>query len=213
MYSTAHFKEQRLEVLHALIQAHPLGILVTRTADGLIANAIPFFVDATASPRGTLKAHLARANSQWRDFDPNYDALVIFQGSQSYITPSWYATKRETGKVVPTWNYAVVQAHGRIVVHDDRDWVLPQIEKLTDMQEGKRQKRWAVSDAPEEFIEQQMKAIVGIEIPIAHLEGKWKVSQNRPQVDRQGVVAGLTEAADSNGLAMAALVASAMRGE
>jgi transcriptional regulator len=213
MYSTPLFREQRLEVKHALIRAHPLGTLVTRTVQGLIANLIPFLIDPKASENGTLKGHVARANSQWREFDPNYDALVIFQGSQTYISPSWYETKRQTGKVVPTWNYVVVQAHGRLVIRDDPDWVSTQIRQLTETQESKRAHPWAVSDAPREFIEQQVRAIVGIEIPISRLEGKWKVSQNRPQADREGVVEGLKEGADDNGLAMAALVASALSGD
>jgi transcriptional regulator len=212
MYLTPHFREERLEVQHALIRAHPLGTLITRTAEGLIANAVPFLIDAAASTKGTLKAHIARANSQWRDFDPTHDALVIFQGVQSYITPSWYATKRQTGQVVPTWNYVVVQVYGTMVIHDDPEWLSEQIERLTGTQELKRAKPWAVSDAPEEFIRQQITAIVGIEIPISRIEGKWKVSQNRPLADREGVVDGLTEMGDSSGLALAALVASAARG-
>jgi transcriptional regulator len=206
MYSTPHFREARVGVLHALIRAHPLGILVTRTKDGLLANAIPFLIDAAASTNGTLKAHVARANSQWRDFDPDYDALVIFQGAQTYVTPSWYATKRQTGKVVPTWNYVIVQAQGRLIVRDDAHWVSSQIRQLTDSQERPRAKRWAVADAPQEFVDQQVKAIVGIEIPIARLAGKWKVSQNRPHADRAGVVEGLKEGVDDNSRAMAELV-------
>jgi transcriptional regulator len=213
MYSTPHFREERLDVLYALIRAHPLGILVTRTQDGLLANAIPFLVDAAASAKGTLKAHVARANSQWRDFDPDYEALVIFQGAQTYVSPSWYVTKQQTGKVVPTWNYVVVQAQGRMLVRDDPHWVSTQIEQLTDSQERPRAKRWAVSDAPREFIDQQVRAIVGIEIPIARIEGKWKVSQNRPHADRAGVVEGLSESADDNARAMAALVASALKSD
>jgi transcriptional regulator len=213
MYSTPQFREERVDVLHALIRAHPLGILVTRTREGLLANAIPFLIDAAASENGTLQGHLARANSQWRDFDPDYDALVIFQGAQTYVSPSWYATKRQTGKVVPTWNYVVVQAHGRLVVRDDPHWVSTQIEQLTDTQERPRAKPWAVSDAPREFVDQQVKAIVGIEIPIARIEGKWKVSQNRPHADRAGVVEGLKEGADDNARAMAGLVSAALKGD
>jgi transcriptional regulator len=213
MYSTPHFREERLDVLHALIRAHPLGILVTRTKDGLLANAVPFLIDAAASAQGTLKAHVARANSLWRDFDPDYEALAIFQGAQTYVTPSWYVTKRQTGKVVPTWNYVMVQARGRMLVRDDPHWVLTQIQQLTDTQERPRVKRWAVSDAPREFVDQQVKAIVGLEIPIARLDGKWKVSQNRPHADRTGVVEGLSESTDDNARAMAELVASALKSD
>jgi transcriptional regulator len=209
MYLTPQFREDRLEVQHDLIRAQPLGILVTRTADGLTANAVPFLIDATASSKGTLRAHVARANAQWREFDPNYDALVVFQGVHRYITPSWYATKRDTGKVVPTWNYAIVQVYGKMVIHDDPEWLAGQIEHLTKSQELKREKPWAVSDAPREFVRQQMKAIVGIEIPISRIEGKWKVSQNRSQADRDGIVEGLIELGDGDGQAMATMVAAA----
>jgi transcriptional regulator len=213
MYSTSQFREERVDVLHALIRAHPLGTLVTRTRDGLLANAIPFLIDSASSGNGTLKAHVARANAQWREFDPGHDALVIFQGAQTYVTPSWYATKRQTGKVVPTWNYVVVQAHGRLIVHDDPQWVLAQIEQLTDTQERSRAEPWAVSDAPHAFVDQQVRAIVGIEIPITRLEGKWKVSQNRPHADREGVIGGLKEGADDNAQAMARLVEAALKGD
>jgi transcriptional regulator len=209
MYLTPQFREDRLEVQHALIRAHPLGILVTRTATGLLANAVPFIIDAAASSKGTLRAHVARASAQWREFDADYDTLVVFQGVHSYITPSWYATKQETGKAVPTWNYAIVQARGKMVIHDDPEWLVGQIERLTNSQELKRKKPWAVADAPGEFIRQQIRAIVGIEIPISRIEGKWKVSQNRPPADRDGIIEGLIELGDSNARAMAALIASA----
>jgi transcriptional regulator len=205
MYQPPAFREDRPEVLHALMRAHPLGLLVTIAANGLVANAIPFVLDTT-SERGTLKGHLARANPQWRDFDASHEALVIFQGPQRYITPSWYATKRETGKVVPTWNYATVHAYGPLVVRDDRDWLAQQIRELTAMQETPRDAPWAVSDAPADFIASQIKGIVGLEIPISRIEGKWKVSQNRPEADREGVIAGLYgEGGDAAG-AMADLV-------
>jgi len=164
---------------------------VTLGGEGLVANHIPFILDAEAGALGTLRGHVARANGQGRDVRRDIDALVIFQGPQSYITPSWYATKQETGKVVPTWNYAVVHAYGVLRAIEDGDWLKDQIERLTASQEGVRAEPWAVSDAPGGFIEAMMKAIVGIEIGITRLEGKWKVSQNRPAADRQGVVDGL----------------------
>jgi transcriptional regulator len=208
MYQPPHHREERLDVQHALIRAHPLGALITFGADGLSANLIPFILDAAATPNGTLKGHLARANRQWRDFDPSVEALVIFQGVESYITPSWYAAKREHGKVVPTWNYATVQVHGPLRAIEDRDWLARQIAALTGENEGKRSEPWSVTDAPEQFVAAQIKGIVGIEIPISRIEGKWKVSQNRPEADREGVIDGLREAGDESADAMAALVAT-----
>ena len=206
MYQPPHHREDRLEVQHALIRAHPLGTLVTMTRSGLVANSVPFIIDASAGPYGTLQAHVARANTQWREFDPTVDALVVFQGPERYITPSWYEAKRETGKVVPTWNYVIVQASGPMRAIEDRDWLRRQIGALTATHEGVRPKPWAVTDAPEAFVEAQMKGIVGIEIPIVRIEGKWKASQNRPEADRRGVVAGLSAEGDEGSAAMAAVV-------
>jgi transcriptional regulator len=206
MYQPPHHREDRLEVQQALIRAHPLGTLVTMGASGLVANAIPFVIDPARGKFGTLQAHLARANNQWRDFDAKVDALVIFQGVESYITPSWYPTKQEHGKVVPTWNYAIVQASGPLHIIDDRDWLKTQVGALTATQEDRRDKPWAVSDAPATYVESQLKGIVGVEIPIVKIEGKWKVSQNRPDVDRRGVVEGLREKGDETSSAMADLV-------
>jgi transcriptional regulator len=163
-------------------------------------------LDPDASPLGTLRAHLARANPQWRSLDREQEALVVFQAADSYITPSWYAAKREHGKVVPTWNYAVVQAWGRPRVIDDREWLARQIRALTGQQEVRRADLWAVDDAPEPFVAAQLKGIVGVEIPIARIEGKWKVSQNRPPEDRAGVAQGLEGEGDSVSRAMARLV-------
>ena len=206
MYQPPHHREDRLEVQHALIRAHSLGTLVTLGASGLVANAIPFILDAAGGALGTLKGHLARSNSQWRDFDRAVEALVVFQGADSYITPSWYQTKQETGKVVPTWNYAIVQASGPMRTIEDRDWLAAQIAALTATQEHARPQPWSVSDAPAAFVESQIKGIVGIEIPIARIEGKWKVSQNRPAADRRGVVEGLLGSDDAMSQAMATLV-------
>jgi transcriptional regulator len=176
------------------------------TASGLVANALPFILDASAGSYGTLQAHLARANPQWRGFDQAVDALVIFQGPERYITPAWYATKQQTGKVVPTWNYVVVQASGPLRIIEDRDWLAAQISALTETQEAAFPDPWAVTDAPPAFVNAQIKGIVGIEIPIARIEGKWKVSQNRPEADRAGVVDGLRAAGDPASDAMADLV-------
>jgi transcriptional regulator len=206
MYQPPHFREDDLAVQHALIKAHPLGLLVTFGSDGLEANPIPFVLEASASSLGTLKAHLSRANPQWRNFDPAQEALVVFQGPETYITPSWYAAKREHGKVVPTWNYAIVQARGRLTIRDDPDWLLQQITTMTDMHEAPRPEPWNVNDAPAPFVAAQLKGIVGIEIEITRIEGKWKVSQNRPEADRLGVSAGLRLSQDDASHQMAELV-------
>lgn len=194
MYQPPHFREKDLATQQALIRAHPLGLLITAGASGLIANPVPFHIDAEASEKGTLRLHLAKANAQWRDIADGADVLAVFQGANSYVTPSWYKTKQETGKVVPTWNYAIVQARGTARVIDDAGWLLSQINALTGQHEASREKPWAVADAPDDFIRAQMKGIIGIEIEITALEGKWKVSQNRPVADREGVAAGLDAA-------------------
>ena len=191
MYLPALFREDRLEVQHELIRTHPLALLITAGPAGLMANPIPFLIDPESLPYGTLQAHMARANPQWRELAAVEECLVVFQGPQIYVTPSWYATKRATGKVVPTWNYATVHAWGRPHVIEDEGWLRRQIERLTDSREASRPAPWQVGDAPEAFVASQVKGIVGLEIPIGRIEGKWKVSQNRPEADRHGVVAGL----------------------
>ncbi len=205
MYQPAHFREDRLEVQHALIRAHSLGLLITAGPGGLQANHVPFLVDADGPERGTLRAHLARANPQLSELAGVAECLVVFQGPQTYISPSLYPTKREHGKVVPTWNYITVHAWGRPQVKDDAAWLRRQVDDLTSHKEGTRPAPWQVSDAPEPFVASQLKGIVGLEIPIARIEGKWKVSQNRPAVDQAGVVAGLR--GDDGDTIMAALVA------
>jgi transcriptional regulator len=203
MYRPAAFREDRLEVMHALIREHALGTLVTAGPQGLQANHIPCLIDPAASRNGTLLAHLARANEQLVALRDGAETLVIFQGPASYVTPSWYASKAEHHKVVPTYNYVTVHAWGTPRVHDDAVWIRDQIGRLTAAHEQSRVTPWAVEDAPEDFIAAQMRAIVGVEIPIARIEGKWKVSQNRPAADREGVAAGLREIGDT---AMAELV-------
>lgn len=192
MYRPPHFREDRLEVLHALIESHRLGTIVTHGADGLEANFVPFTLDPSRGPHGTLKAHFARANQQLAAFRERGEALVIFQGAETYITPSWYPTKHEHGKVVPTWNYVVVQAWGSPVVIEDPVWLMAQISELTDANEGKRPAPWAVTDAPDAYVASQLKGIFGIEIEIARIEGKWKTSQNQPEANRVGVAEGLS---------------------
>ncbi len=207
MYQPPHFRETDLARQHALIRQHPFGMLVTDGAGGLMANGIPFLIDPEGSEFGTLRGHLARANMQWRDCLGGCQALVIFQGPEHYVTPSWYATKRETAKVVPTWNYAMVQARGTATAIEDPAWLHRQIRGLTDMMEARRAEPWAVDDAPADFLASQVKGIVGIEIVLTAIDGKWKASQNRNESDRAGVVEGLSEIGSGEAEAMAALVA------
>jgi transcriptional regulator len=190
MYQPAHHREDRLEVQHGLIESHPFGLLISSASEGLLANALPFLLQRTLGRLGTLQAHMARGNSQWHDLD-GQKVLVVFQGPQAYVSPSLYATKRESGKVVPTWNYAMVQARGVARLRTDPAWLDAQIAALTSRQEASRAPRWAVGDAPRTFIESQLRGIIGIEIEIEAIEGKWKVSQNRPEADRRGVAEGL----------------------
>ena len=202
MYDVAAFREQRVEVLHALIQAHPLATLVMQTADGLEANHIPLLIDAQPAPYGTLRGHVARANPLWKHVQGDADVLAVFHGAQGYITPSWYASKAEHGKVVPTWNYAVVHAHGPLIVHDDAAWLRSLVTQLTDTQESHREQPWRVTDAPAEYVDSMLKVIVGIEIPIRRLQGKWKMSQNRLPQDRASVLEHLASNADAASAAM-----------
>lgn len=207
MYQPPHFREDDLSVQHALIRAHPLGLLITSGDAGLAANLLPFHLDSSLSGKGTLQVHMAKANSQWRAIEAGAPVLVVFQGADSYVTPSWYATKRETGKVVPTWNYAVVQARGTARVIQDAGWLRRQIEALTGDHEAVREQAWAVSDAPDAYIAAQLKGIVGVEIEILEIDGKWKVSQNRPEADIAGVGRALADASDPHANAeMAGLV-------
>ncbi len=190
MYRPPHFREDRLDVLHALIRAHPLGTLVTAGPDGLTANHIPFLIEE-GGPHGVLRAHLSRANGQLEALSAGAAALVIFQGPEAYISPSWYAAKTDTHKVVPTWNYVAVHCWGTPRVIDDPAWLRAQIGRLTASQEEGRAEPWAVEDAPEDYIAAQIRGIAGLEIPIDRIEGKWKASQNRSDADRAGVAAGL----------------------
>ena len=207
MYLPAHFQEDRVDVLHQLIGHHALGTLVTQGADGLTADHIPFIVDPRPGPFGTLRGHVARANPLWRK--DGSEVMVVFQGADAYISPSWYPSKQEHGKVVPTWNYAVVHAHGALRAIDDVEWLRDFLATLTERFESPMPMPWKVSDAPADFIETLMRSIVGIEIPMTRLQGKWKTSQNRPRADREGVMAGLHavakvdtgEASDANAMA------------
>jgi transcriptional regulator len=211
MYEPPFHRNENLPELHALIRERVFGLLISNGPEGIVANSVPFVLDPSVSTLGALKVHIARANPQWRDLQDSPDVLVVFQGHDHYITPSWYATKRETGKVVPTWNYTMVQAKGRAKVMDDA-WLAQQIQELTRALESRREKPWAVGDAPADFIAMQRRAIVGIEIEIVDIRGKWKASQNRNAADREGVVSGLEALGGDDALAMAGIVREASRG-
>jgi transcriptional regulator len=191
MYVPRHFAETRVDVLHDLIRRHPLGTLVVAGPEGLEASHVPFEISPDPAPFGTLRCHVARANPIWQQIAADRQVLVVFQGEQSYVSPSWYAAKQENGKVVPTWNYAAVHAYGIATAVQDAAWLRRMVEDLTNRHERDRADPWQVSDAPADYIEKLLGAIVGIEIPVTQLIGKWKVSQNRSVADRQGVIAGL----------------------
>jgi transcriptional regulator len=191
VYIPPLFKEDRIDVLHAAILGSGLATLVTLTADGLIASHVPMLLDPEPTPYGTLLGHVARPNPQARGSVPGVQALAIFQGPDAYITPSWYATKRNNGKVVPTWNYVTIHAYGPVEFFNDTERLRAIVTRLTEREERARTEPWAVTDAPADFIDGMLKGIVGFALPIARLEGKWKMSQNRPAQDRAGVVAGL----------------------
>jgi transcriptional regulator len=204
MYLPPAFREDDLPTLHAAIRAAGLATLVTTGPDGLIATPVPMLFDPEPAPYGTLVGHLARANPQCRPGAPKAEALALFQGPDFYVSPAWYPTKQETGKVVPTWNYVAVHAHGRIAFFDDPAELRALVARLTDRHEAGRATPWSVDDAPADFIAAQLKSILGFRLRISRLEGKWKLSQNRNEADRAGVVAGLTVQGDA---AHAALVA------
>jgi transcriptional regulator len=206
MYLPAHFAEPRIEVLHDLMRARPLAALVTQTAAGLDANHVPLRLLAEPAPFGVLRGHVARVNPIWTDVAAGSQVLAIFQGPDAYVTPSWYPTKAESGKAVPTWNYAVAHAYGTLRIVDDPAWLLAELAALTAQSEAGFPEPWRVSDAPADYIEKMLAAVVGIEIVMTRLVGKWKTSQNQPPRNRAGVAQGLRAAGGANAADMAALV-------
>jgi transcriptional regulator len=206
MYIPRANEENRVPVMHALMVSQPLGTLVTLGASGLFASHIPMVLEKDDSQFGVLRGHISRANTQWRDFVPAVDALAIFAGHQHYISPNWYPETKEHGKEVPTWNYVVVHAYGTLKVISDEHWLLTHVESLTNIHEAASPVPWKVSDAPGEFIKSMLKGIIGLELPIRRLEGKWKVSQNRTERERKGVIEGLSNLNTPESLAMKALV-------
>jgi transcriptional regulator len=198
--------EHRPEVIFEFIEAHPLGILVTGSGEGLFATHLPLLLDRTRGPHGTLQGHVARANRQHAMPAEETEALVIFSGPDAYISPSFYPSKAEHGKVVPTWNYVAVHAYGRVQYNSDPVFLRAHVGRLTAHHEASRARPWSVEDAPVEYVDQQLRAIVGVEIEITRLEGKWKMSQNRNAADIDGVVAGLGASDDARKRDVAALV-------
>lgn len=190
MYLPRHFEENRIEVLHELMRTHPFGLLLTQGEHGIEANAVPFLLDPAHGSKGTLLGHVARANQVWQQAH-EAEVLVVFQGPQAYISPNWYPSKAQTGKVVPTWNYVMVQARGRMCALQDRESLRDIVGRLTDRHEASQPAPWRADDAPEDFIDTMLGAIVGLQITLTSLVGKWKLSQNRSAADRGGVVRGL----------------------
>lgn len=190
MYLPPHFEQRDPAALHALMREHPLAALVSLGDEGLTADHVPLEFDATAGEHGTLFGHVARTNPLWR-VAAGAPVLVVFGGPQAYVSPSWYPSKAVTHKVVPTWNYTVVHAHGVLEAVEDAPWLRALVGRLTDHREAPQPAPWAVDDAPVEYVQQMLRAIVGIRIPLTRLVGKWKISQNRSETDRLGVADGL----------------------
>jgi len=197
VYVPEHFRETRIEVLQRLIDRHPLALVVAVTASGLTANHIPLRAELTAAGAGVLRGHIARGNSLWRELQAGAPVLAVFTGADSYISPRWYPAKREHGKVVPTWNYATVHVSGTIRFIEDAAWLRNFVEGLTDVLEAGREDRWRVSDAPADYIAGMLRAIVGLEISVTGIVGKFKGSQNRSTADRAAVAAALAAAGRS----------------
>lgn len=209
MYIPKQFDEPRVDVLHQLIRSRPFATLVTLSSSGLNANHIPLHLSEQPGPFGTLRGHVARANPIWNDIAKDVEALAIFHGPNAYVTPSWYPTKAETGKVVPTWNYVVAHAYGMLRVIDDAAWLHAHLELLTAHNEAAFAEPWRLADAPSDFIEKLIGAVVGIEIVITRLSGKWKTSQNQPAENQAGVIHGLHASGSVEALEMAALIEGA----
>ena len=206
MYMPKQFEEPRTEFMHDLIRSWPLATLVTLSSSGLNANHIPFHLSEDPAPFGTLRGHVAGANPMWQDLVQDVQTIAVFHGPEAYITPSWYPTKKETGKVVPTWNYAVVHAYGNLRVVDDALWLRALLEKLVSQNEKQFSEPWSLQDAPADFIEKMIGSIVGFEIVITRLLGKWKVSQNQPVQNREGVIQGLRKGKPPDAAEMADMI-------
>jgi transcriptional regulator len=206
MYIPRHNEEKHVPVMQAFMVANPFATLVTLGADGLFASHIPMVFENDGSQFGVLRGHISRANTQWRNFDSSVDALAIFAGDHHYVSPSWYSEEGEHTKEVPTWNYAVVHAYAPLKVIEDPQWLLDHVSSLTNIHESTFPTPWKVSDAPHDYIRSLLHGIVGLELPIRRLEGKWKISQNRTDRERKGVIDGLSRLNTPESLAMKALL-------
>jgi transcriptional regulator len=191
VYRPAHFAEDRLEVLQELVRRHPLATLIAQRGTTIDADHVPVLIDPADGPYGTVRGHVARANNLWRTVAEHSEVLAIFNGDEHYVSPAWYPSKLDDGKVVPTWNYIVVHARGPIRFRHEPEWLHALVTRLTDTHEAARAEPWRVTDAPDDYIKSMLRAIVGFEIPLSSLTGKWKMSQNRSGADRDGVAAGL----------------------
>jgi transcriptional regulator len=211
MYNPPHFRNDDVAALHAAIRAHGFGSLVTVGADGIEVSHVPMLVDPAPAPYGTLIGHLSKANEQWRRARPDVPALAMFLGPDAYITPAWYATKQESGKVVPTWNYVAIHASGALRFFHEPERLLGVVTRLTDAHEAGRAEPWKVTDAPDDYVAGMLKGIVGFELTITKLDGKFKMSQNRPALDRAGVVEGLARDGGETKAAVARLVSESSR--
>lgn len=205
-YLPPHFAETDTAKLHALVRAHPLATWVVQHAGELLVNHIPMLLDAGRGPHGTLVGHVARANPVWQALAAGAASVAVFTGPQAYVSPNWYPSKHANGMAVPTWNYATVHAHGVPQAFDDAQRLLDVVTRLTQIHEAGQALPWQVTDAPVDYINKMLGAIVGFEIPVTRWVGKWKVSQNRPAADQKGVAAGLAGQPDGAGAQMAALV-------
>jgi transcriptional regulator len=205
MYIPRANQEDRIAVLHKLMEDQPFASLITMGSSGLFATHIPMLLEQNGA-KGQLRGHISRANPQWRNYTPSVEALAIFSGPQHYITPNWYLEKQESGKVVPTWNYVVVHAYGYLKIIEDGAWLVTHLASLTNIHEAASPVPWKIEDAPADYIASQVKGIVGLEMEVTRLEGKWKVSQNRSEQDRNGVAEGLAELNTTESLEMKALV-------
>jgi transcriptional regulator len=206
MYIPPAFKDTELASIHETMRSARLANFVTATASGLVCTPLPLFLDEREGEQGVIYGHLAKANAQWRE-TPTCEALAIFNGPDAYVTPSWYESKKEHGKVVPTWNYAAVHAYGPVEFFEDADRLYDVVTRLTDLYERPRTPSWAVTDAPADFIKAQLRGIVGLRMPITRIEAKRKMSQNRSEADRAGVVAGLAASDRESDRQVATMVA------
>ena len=211
MYTPKDFNVEDTAEAHALMRAHPFAILVTHGADDMVATHLPTVLKVTDAAPARIECHVARPNPQWRTFAPDTEALMIFQGPEAYIRPGWYPSKAEHAKVVPTWNYAVVHAYGRLEVVQDQAWLLAHVAELSRQQEAPHAAPWSTADAPENYVAMLARGIVGLKLAIGRLEGKAKMSQNREPRDRAGVVRGLADRAQGQDAATAAMVDKLMR--